>query len=962
MAATSVLTQPPESLLRSYEWLTPVAQELFCVLVQPELDSYDLRKIGFACLTTSSQLRALSAAKDANPSAILVTSYGGDLEAMKQTCKTLDGNPNMPAVIAVLIVENQATDMEQLSSEVGFEYAKARESLFQAGADEVMCLINGEPLFPHRIMEVVQRIEFYSKKISDHIQQEIQEIQQRAAKKLQAAYRRFLMKLPGTALENLPALDSSLQERTSDKDADNPGRLVGVGEYRFCSVLGKGCCGTVYMAQNSRRKRVAIKVISKDSLTNAAMMFSLDRELCILMNLVPHPNITRAFEAMHGENYMHIVMEYGGARDLHRFTSEKLAEAKADVLPSNLVASFIAQESAAVAHLHAHMVCHRDLKPRNWIVNDAGDRIILTDFGLAAQLCGRGQPMKHGCGSLPFVAPEVLAARGRTGPDAPQEVVHGAYDGLQADVWSLAVNFIELRLGPYSIERRMNWSPKSKPTPHDLEQLEALWASMPVSDDEWLQLDTVIANMLKVIPENRWVMEQVVGKEGLDLGQDWLAPSPEERKSPKQSGQRQGCLESQERQVSRRPSAAVARPQCMLDRLGGRQALASAFSQMIDNVLSVPGLSESIDANPARLQAFRSGYVDLLPDFFLAQLELEARRGDREREHEANVRGSVRAMHSRCIVLDVHYRYMMETLEASWRAMGAPSEALVEVAARFRNLVRPIIRGDTIARASRARSRRTSAWKAQMLLDLGLQQSIVGDHELQTVNGADATSIAASFAQLLLQAVSRHAKLSHTRLNTLTANSIEAVLGSYFRCRPASGNELVTLQEPLLFDMMSFNDVPDFDHLAFVGLARDSLTRTVNCANHAFVEDADALHMAMVDEWEEAHFARAVAKLQSCNDVATLQDLAARLPVDGASRNCFERFGNALVATQGGMPMQTARVALAELQTVSPAVLERLAAALQVASPGFPEQARLVVDGAFTVIIAAVPLVERISP
>jgi len=68
-------------------------------------------------------------------------------------------------------------------------------------------------------------------------------------------------------------------------------------------------------------------------------------------------------------------------------------------------------------------IVHRDIKLEN-ILLDAGNRIKLIDFGLAANTMP-GKKLKVHCGSPSYAAPEIVARR--------------LYDGPPVDVWSLGV-------------------------------------------------------------------------------------------------------------------------------------------------------------------------------------------------------------------------------------------------------------------------------------------------------------------------------------------------------------------------------------------------------------------------------------------------------------------------------------------------------------------------------------------
>jgi serine/threonine protein kinase len=65
---------------------------------------------------------------------------------------------------------------------------------------------------------------------------------------------------------------------------------------------------------------------------------------------------------------------------------------------------------SSVAFLHARMICHRDLKLENWVLESGKDvwsPLKLIDFGLSTHF-SRGQRLSRVVGSSYYVAPEVL--------------------------------------------------------------------------------------------------------------------------------------------------------------------------------------------------------------------------------------------------------------------------------------------------------------------------------------------------------------------------------------------------------------------------------------------------------------------------------------------------------------------------------------------------------------------------
>ncbi|KAI9845760.1 MAG: hypothetical protein M1837_004593 [Sclerophora amabilis] len=102
-----------------------------------------------------------------------------------------------------------------------------------------------------------------------------------------------------------------------------------------------------------------------------------------------------------------------------------------------------------VAYLHLHGIAHRDIKLENLLLTNEG-HLKITDFGVSEVFCGEhpglrgsggecGRNMKECrrcapgiCGSLPYIAPEVLEK-------------NGEYDPRPLDVWSCALVYLTMR-------------------------------------------------------------------------------------------------------------------------------------------------------------------------------------------------------------------------------------------------------------------------------------------------------------------------------------------------------------------------------------------------------------------------------------------------------------------------------------------------------------------------------------
>lgn len=124
-------------------------------------------------------------------------------------------------------------------------------------------------------------------------------------------------------------------------------------------------------------------------------------------------------------------MEYCNDGDLLVWLSERRLRMPDYMENEKVAKALMTQMTRAVLYLHNNGIVYRDLRPDHWVLDgewtQAGVSSIpfvkLVDFGLARTYATGDQPMKAVCGSLPYMAPEVLL---------------GNYDS-QCDMWSLGV-------------------------------------------------------------------------------------------------------------------------------------------------------------------------------------------------------------------------------------------------------------------------------------------------------------------------------------------------------------------------------------------------------------------------------------------------------------------------------------------------------------------------------------------
>lgn len=500
--ADASLEQRRQQVVAILSGLGAVVPRLSLVLAQPELDCEPLHDAGFADVKTLAQLRCSETDCPLGSCGILVVCMGADIQPAVQCCSFFDYAADSPPIMAVLVYP----DEESLSALGEPEVQKSLTTLMQHGADDVMTVVGKELLTGRRVQEAILRSEIISQKAALMLEHEKAALKKKTARSLEAANDKIIWSLPGNVLESIPLVDETLVEcSTQDR--------VGVGDFSITDQLGAGAFGAVFKAQHPRHGACALKVVPKRCINTVRQLCMLHRELHIMGNLGAHPNVVRAHGALHSKANLILVMEYAGNMNLHAYALKMSKSTGEAVMRKDRVERFCQQEAAAVAHLHASMVCHRDLKPTNFIVTDDGASVRLADFGLSAIAFGPAEKLLHCCGSLPFAAPEVLRLQL---DDASRAA---GYDGFAADIWSLAMNFVELACGLYSVEQLLDWVPKHPEDVvqrvQDMERFGEAWSRVP--ETPVAGLCSIVARMVAARPEERWTIFQVVGPEGLGL-------------------------------------------------------------------------------------------------------------------------------------------------------------------------------------------------------------------------------------------------------------------------------------------------------------------------------------------------------------------------------------------------------------------------------------------------------------
>jgi len=206
-----------------------------------------------------------------------------------------------------------------------------------------------------------------------------------------------------------------------------PGSQFGP-RYRIDSVIGEGGMGKVYKAYDSDLDRtVALKLVRPELAKDASSLQRFKQEL-LLASRISHRNILRIHDLGDVDGVKFISMAFVQGMDLHDLIAQH------GRLPIERAVNIAKQLAGALEAAHAEGVIHRDLKPRNVLI-DVDDHIYVSDFGLAKSLDADKTGMTR--------VGEVL---GTPRYMSPEQAESKAADN-RSDIYSLGIIFYEMLTG-----------------------------------------------------------------------------------------------------------------------------------------------------------------------------------------------------------------------------------------------------------------------------------------------------------------------------------------------------------------------------------------------------------------------------------------------------------------------------------------------------------------------------------
>ncbi len=220
-----------------------------------------------------------------------------------------------------------------------------------------------------------------------------------------------------------------------------------IGRYRIERRLGAGGMGVVWAAHDpALDRKVALKVLPPlDAERRAHLEVRLRREAQALARL-DHPNVVAVYDVGVAAESVYVAMQLVDGTTLDRHL------ARATPPPAAIIALFL-DACRGLAAAHAAGIIHRDVKPSNLLVDQAG-RVYVGDFGLAR---GAGDDDDAPADDRSLLSAEMTRAGAVMGTPlymAPEQHA-GEPATARADQYSLCVSLWEALFGchPFAVGR-----------------------------------------------------------------------------------------------------------------------------------------------------------------------------------------------------------------------------------------------------------------------------------------------------------------------------------------------------------------------------------------------------------------------------------------------------------------------------------------------------------------------------
>ncbi|KAL3077900.1 hypothetical protein niasHS_013429 [Heterodera schachtii] len=243
---------------------------------------------------------------------------------------------------------------------------------------------------------------------------------------------------PSSSYINGPEVVETIELGENPELVNPPNTKVGPEDFQLLKVLGKGGYGKVFQVRKvtgkDSGKIFAMKVLKKATVIRNQKDTAHTKAERNILEAVKSPFICDLQYAFQTGGKLYLILEYlsGGELFMHLEREGTFME--------DTAAFYLAEIVIALEHLHRQGIIYRDLKPEN-ILLDCKGHVKLTDFGLCKEAIEGDQKTHTFCGTIEYMAPEILMRTGH---------------GKAVDWWSLGALTFDMLTGgpPFSAENR----------------------------------------------------------------------------------------------------------------------------------------------------------------------------------------------------------------------------------------------------------------------------------------------------------------------------------------------------------------------------------------------------------------------------------------------------------------------------------------------------------------------------
>lgn len=193
----------------------------------------------------------------------------------------------------------------------------------------------------------------------------------------------------------------------------SPGRVEDFYHFTIGDIIGQGAFGKVRVGtQRGTDRRLAIKEIRKrteDKRFRRARGMTAQQIMqeAGALHMLKHPNILKLHSVYEDHVNVYLVMDLCDGGDLY----DALREAKS--FGEKQVATLMQKILLGVNFMHHQHVCHRDLKPDNFLLGSKPDGLEscdlrIVDFGCAWNFASADETNNRMIGTAQYMAPEMI--------------------------------------------------------------------------------------------------------------------------------------------------------------------------------------------------------------------------------------------------------------------------------------------------------------------------------------------------------------------------------------------------------------------------------------------------------------------------------------------------------------------------------------------------------------------------